>query len=181
VSQATPSDSARKRQILEAAYTYVSEHGLADMSLRPLAEAIGSSPRVLLYLLGSKDALVVALLARARADELRLLGSLGDNPPGALAEVGEAVWHWLSAPEHRGLLILWAESYARSLVNPDGPWADFAAAPCRTGSACRPRPSPVTSGGAVEATRSGPCCWPCCAGHYWTCSQRQTRYARPQP
>ncbi|MGH3608743.1 MAG: TetR/AcrR family transcriptional regulator, partial [Pseudonocardiaceae bacterium] len=29
--------------------------------------------------------------------------------------------------EHRGLLRLWLESYARSLVEPDGPWADFAA------------------------------------------------------
>ena len=40
------------------------------MSLRPLATEIGSSPRVLLFLFGSKDGLVRALLARARADEV---------------------------------------------------------------------------------------------------------------
>ncbi|MFF8909661.1 hypothetical protein [Streptomyces olivaceoviridis] len=28
--------------------------------------------------------------------------------------------------EHRRLLRLWAEAYARSLVEPDGPWAGFA-------------------------------------------------------
>jgi len=46
------------------------------MSLRPLAAAIGSSPRVLLFLFGSKEGLVRALLARARLDELGLLDEI---------------------------------------------------------------------------------------------------------
>jgi AcrR family transcriptional regulator len=68
VNERRAADSARKRQLLDAAYDYVIERGLTELSLRPLAEAIGSSPRVLLYLFGSKDDLVQALLARARAD-----------------------------------------------------------------------------------------------------------------
>ena len=64
--------SARREELLERAYGYALEHGLASLSLRPLAEAIGSSPRVLLFLFGSKDGLVRALLERARADELEL-------------------------------------------------------------------------------------------------------------
>lgn len=38
------------------------------------------------------------------------------------------MWEWLSAPAHRPLLTLWLEAYARSLVEPDGPWAGFARA-----------------------------------------------------
>ena len=38
------------------------------------------------------------------------------------------LWGWLAAEEHRGLLTLWVEGYARSLIDPDGPWAGFAAA-----------------------------------------------------
>ena len=68
--------SARKLEILEATYAYVLAHGMADVSLRPLASAVGSSPRVLLYLFGSKDGLIQALLARAREDELELLERL---------------------------------------------------------------------------------------------------------
>ena len=34
----------------------------------------------------------------------------------------------MAAAEHRGLLTLWVEGYARSLIDPDGPWAGFAAA-----------------------------------------------------
>jgi AcrR family transcriptional regulator len=121
---AVRSDSARKRELLDAAYDYVVEHGLTELSLRPLAEAIGSSPRVLLFLFGSKDGLVQALLARARADELAMLADVETS--GGLAEVGQRVWRWLAHPDHRRLLTLWAEGYARSLVNPAGPWADFA-------------------------------------------------------
>ncbi|MFM9449420.1 TetR/AcrR family transcriptional regulator [Streptomyces acidiscabies] len=124
--QETPPPSARRTELLEAAYRYALTHGLTDLSLRPLAEAIGSSPRVLLFLFGSKDGLVRALLARARTDELALLDRVGQPAPAGLVPAVEQVWTWLAAKEHRPLLRLWAEAYARSLVQPDGPWAGFA-------------------------------------------------------
>jgi AcrR family transcriptional regulator len=117
--------SARKRELLEAAYRYVLGNGLADMSLRPLARAIGSSPRVLLFLFGSKEGLIRALLARAREDELGYLAALRDRR--GMAATGREVWSWLAAPPHRALLALWVEGYARSLVGEPGPWADFGA------------------------------------------------------
>ena len=119
----TEPDSPRKRELLEAAYRYVLSNGLADMSLRPLAREIGSSPRVLLFLFGSKEGLIRALLARAREDELRYLEELRDSR-GAL-EAGREVWSWLAAPSHRALLALWVEGYARSLLSEPGPWAGF--------------------------------------------------------
>lgn len=122
--------SPRQVELLDAAYRYVLAHGLSELSLRPLAKEIGSSPRVLLYLFGSKDGLVRALLARARQAELRLLADLGADgaePSGArLGEVAARLWAWLSADEHRALLGLWLEGYVRSLVHPTGTWAGFA-------------------------------------------------------
>jgi AcrR family transcriptional regulator len=124
-----PPDSARRDEVLELAYRYVLDRGMTGLSLRPLAAAVGSSPRVLLFLFGSKDELVRALLARARADELELLDRLrASSEGGDLGRVAAAVWRWLAAREHRPLLRLWAEGYARSLVEPDGPWAGFARA-----------------------------------------------------
>lgn len=117
-------DSARKQELLDAAYRYVLGNGLADMSLRPLAKEIGSSPRVLLFLFGSKEGLIRALLARAREAELRYLAELRDEHSG-LAGTGRDVWAWLADPSHRALLTLWAEGYARSLLGEPGPWADF--------------------------------------------------------
>lgn len=126
MAAAAQAPSARRDELLESAYRYVLRHGLADMSLRPLAEAVGSSPRVLLFLFGSKDGLVRALLARARQEELALLDAVRRHDDGGLAEAAAGVWRWLSAPEHRDLLRLWVEGYARSLMDPEGAWADFA-------------------------------------------------------
>ena len=117
--------------MLELAYEYALKNGLAHLSLRPVAAAVGSSPRVLLYLFGSKDGLVRALLARARTDELALLDRAlhqGERRSGGLVAAAEHVWSWLTAEDHRALLTLWVEGYARSLVDPDGPWAGFAQA-----------------------------------------------------
>jgi hypothetical protein len=84
---------------------------------------------VLLFLFGSKDGLVGALLARARADELALLARAAPAGVGAdLATVVRATWGWLVADEHRRLLALWVGAYARSLVEPAGPLAGFARA-----------------------------------------------------
>jgi AcrR family transcriptional regulator len=119
-------ESARKRELLEAAYRYVADRGMVDMSLRPLADAIGSSPRVLLFLFGSKDQLIQALLAHAREDELASLRRIDTGSAGGIPATALRVWRWLSAPDHRRVLTLWAEGYARSLINPVGPWGDFA-------------------------------------------------------
>ena len=115
--------SARQQELLEAAYRYALEHGTGELSLRPLAAAIGSSPRVLLYLFGSKEGLIRALLARARADQ----PTFDEGVPG-LEAAGLEVWSWLAEPGHRGLLTFWVEAYSRSLIDPGGPWADFARA-----------------------------------------------------
>jgi AcrR family transcriptional regulator len=147
--QAAP--SARREELLQLAYQYAVAHGRADLSLRPIAAAIGSSPRVLLYLFGSKDGLIRALLAKARADELAMLArfrqagrpggpgagpatgggaaAAGGGPPAAgagLAATAELTWSWLADESHRPLLRLWLDVYCRSLTDPAGPWAGFA-------------------------------------------------------
>lgn len=124
--------SPRRAELLELAYHYVLEHGVADLSLRPLAAAVGSSPRVLLFLFGSKAGLVQAILARARQAELTLLDEVRSAAGGRdVLTIAPELWGWLAAEEHRGLLTLWVEGYARSLIDPHGPWSGFAAATVR--------------------------------------------------
>ncbi|SDK83674.1 transcriptional regulator, TetR family [Nocardioides sp. YR527] len=150
-----PTPSARKTELLEAAYAYALEHGLADLSLRPVAAAIGSSPRVLMFLFGNKDGLVKALLARARVDELAMIEPLHSSVSG-LPEAVAHVWTWLAVEEHRPLLRLWAEAYARSLVEPDGPWGGFAESTVTDWLAvlatCQPEPERTTEQGLVLRT-----------------------------
>ena len=130
MSASAPATSPRRRELLELAYEYVLEHGVADLSLRPLAAAVGSSPRVLLFLFGSKAELVQAMLARAREDELELLrgAAVRRATGGGLIAVASELWGVARRRGAPGLLTLWVEGYARSLIDPDGPWAGFAAA-----------------------------------------------------
>jgi AcrR family transcriptional regulator len=116
--------SARQQELLQRAYEYVLQHGLMTLSLRPLAQAIGSSPRVLLFLFGSKEGLVQALLARARVAELAFLAQM--RRPDDFDSVVRRVWEWLVAKEHRPMLVLWLETYAHSLVEPEGAYGQFA-------------------------------------------------------
>ncbi|TCC65788.1 TetR/AcrR family transcriptional regulator [Kribbella pittospori] len=152
-----PAPSARQQELLERAYTYSLSHGLADLSLRPLAAAIESSPRVLLFLFGSKDGLIRALLARARVDELELLRQIEaryDEPPG-LTVVARELWTWLAEPERRPLMKFWVEAYGRSLVAPDGPWADYGRSTVDDWLELLKASQPDPGSRAAEARRTG--------------------------
>ena len=118
--------SGRRDEVLEASYQHALEIGTTDLALRPMAAAVGSSAGVLVYLFGSKDGLVQALLERARRDELALLASLPESSD--LAGTAQQLWRWLAAPQHRPLLRLWVRSYGHSLTDSTGPWAGFAQA-----------------------------------------------------
>ncbi len=82
--------SARRAELLDACYAYLLSHGLTGLSLRPLAAATGTSPRVLLYLFGSKDGLLRELLSRARSEQLALVAAALDPATAAGAEAPDA-------------------------------------------------------------------------------------------
>ena len=56
---------SRRDELLDQVTDHVLEQGLIGLTLRPLAAAIGTSDRMLIYHFGSRDALVSAVLARA--------------------------------------------------------------------------------------------------------------------
>jgi AcrR family transcriptional regulator len=148
-ARAAAAPSARRAELLDASYAYVLEHGLTGLSLRPLAAATGTSPRVLLYLFGSKDHLVRELLDRARREQLALVSAAltpgaapapdgdgargGDGAEGADAEgadgfavLADRMWALLSAPEQRAVVRLTYEGFLQSLTVEPGPWLGFA-------------------------------------------------------
>jgi AcrR family transcriptional regulator len=110
-----PVDTQRREALLDAAVDYVVEHGLAGLSLRPLAAALGTDAPVLLHHFGSKDNLLVLLLNRVR-DRLRTLArsATGDEPTDQLG----AVWEWTSDPRHEALFRLFFEAYGLALQRP---------------------------------------------------------------
>jgi AcrR family transcriptional regulator len=121
---ARPVNPNRRSETLGAAADYVLAHGLAGLSLRPLARALGTSPRMLLYDFGSKERLVADVLAEIRRREERLL----DADVNTLEEI----WAWISAPEREAFLRLFFEVYVDALKRGEASpfvleWVDFLA------------------------------------------------------
>ena len=58
-------DLQLKQDLLDQVVRYLAVHGMGDVSLRPLAKALGTSPNRLVHHFGSKEELLVAALARA--------------------------------------------------------------------------------------------------------------------
>lgn len=123
--KAATEGSARRQELLRRTLDYAAEHSLSDLSLRPLAKEIGSSPRVLLYLFGSKAGLIRDVLALNRAQQLDLLQEAAQSALGP-RETLERLWAWLVHPARDNLRRLFFEAYTRSAGNHDDAWRAFA-------------------------------------------------------
>lgn len=107
----------RREQILDRAVDYVLAHGVADLSLRPLAKATGASPRLLLYYFGSKEALIVAIVRHGRARQQATMANLHLTPGLGPREITRILWQNFSAPAWEPLTRLFFEVYALALVD----------------------------------------------------------------
>jgi AcrR family transcriptional regulator len=113
---ARPVDPARRAQLLEAAVDYAAERGLADLTLRPLAEALGVLPNTLVHHFGSKEELLSAILNGVR-DRLRAMhAQMEDESKRAPLE---GVWEWTSSPERVALFRSFFEAYGLALHQPE--------------------------------------------------------------
>jgi AcrR family transcriptional regulator len=71
--------ATRRDELAEGATDYALEHGLIGLSLRPLAEALGTSDRMLLYHFRDKDDLVTTIV---RTSTTRSVAAIESLPAG---------------------------------------------------------------------------------------------------
>jgi len=92
--------ATRREELAEAATDYALEHGLIGLSLRPLAQALGTSDRMLLYHFDDKDDLVATILRSTVARSAQNLREL--PPPRDLRSAVTELWRAVSTgPEER--------------------------------------------------------------------------------
>lgn len=129
-----PVDTARRQDLLARALPYLAEHGLAGLSLKPLAAALGTSDRMLVHYFGTKEKLVGLVLAAARPDVPALLaahddhGPPGDPRPRSVTDVAHRLWADLcdDGPQQPRVRLL-LEVMALAMTQPDA-YGPFAAA-----------------------------------------------------
>jgi len=111
-------DEHRPIELLDAIVGYLVKHGVAELSLRPLAKAVGSSPRVLLYYFGSKENLLVEAIKRLRERQRTGFGKMREIRCDDPADLCRAVWKQMSAPESEALFRLSLDTYVLALRHP---------------------------------------------------------------
>lgn len=129
-----PVDEERPGELRAAILQYLIEHGISDLSLRPLAKAVGSSPRALLYHFESKEKMLMSVLVEMRQQQQLLFQQIrGDT----FAEVSGQIWKALSSPsvdpqvkfffELYGVALRQPVLYKEFLSSAVGDWLEFTA------------------------------------------------------
>jgi AcrR family transcriptional regulator len=106
-------------RLLAAAVDFVAAHGVADLSLRRLAAAIGTSHRMVIYHFGSKEGLLVAVVREVEERQRAALAEI-DLDAGSLAELGRRLWRRLTDPALEPLERLFFEMYGQALQGRPG-------------------------------------------------------------
>ena len=95
-----------RQRLLDACTDHAVSHGLPDR-LEPLAAATGASSRMLLYHFGTRDALLLAVLHRARRRQLEMFSDLLRVRPGEpYTATLAAAWTGLTGPRGQPYLRL---------------------------------------------------------------------------
>lgn len=113
----------RKEALTDALVAYLLEHGLSDLSLRPLAAALGTSARLLIYHYGSKEGLLTEVLdsmqTRLRQSFSALAGGAQERRPDRRQDRPlRLFWNWAIAKENYPYLKLLYELQVLAIQNP---------------------------------------------------------------
>jgi len=104
-----PASHARER-LLAAAVRHALDAGIADLSLRQIAAALGTSHRMLIYHFGSREGLLVAITQAVEEQQRAALLESGTTPQDA-----RRFWEHLSDPAMWPQERLFFELYASAL------------------------------------------------------------------
>ncbi|MGW5138534.1 TetR/AcrR family transcriptional regulator [Nocardia beijingensis] len=118
-----PVDHRRRDELLDAVVDYTVEHGLSELSWRPVAAGLGVSPTTLVHHFGTKEQMLQAVLERLRRRMFAATSDAAGAHPD-LAAAARAVWTRTSDPRRQAEFRLFFAVYGRALQAPQQ-FADF--------------------------------------------------------
>lgn len=110
-----PGRGARGR-LLDAVIDHFTTDGLADQSLRRIADAVGTSHRMLLYHFGSKDGLLLEVVREVEARTRAQFAAVGHAAaPERTDELVRSMWRYVADPAVGDFERLFFALYGRAL------------------------------------------------------------------
>jgi AcrR family transcriptional regulator len=119
-------NSERRKELLENIVAVLLEDGLAELSLRPLADKVGSSARLLIYHFGSKENLVKCALEVVHAQAGESLKALAARKqPANLKASLLLFWDWATEDFNQKYFRLMFEADGLSMHRKNSPSDEF--------------------------------------------------------
>lgn len=116
---------SRRTQLLDQVTDHVLEHGLTGLTLRPVAAAIGTSDRMLIYHFESRDGLVSAVITRVTERAIEIVEAL---PTARTVRSGvNRLWETYQEEPMHGCLTAYCQAAATGLIG-DEPYLSEARA-----------------------------------------------------
>lgn len=112
-------DPGRRDELEASLVDHVLAHGLADLSLRGVAAALGISTYPLAYHFGSKEGVVATALAGAEERQRAMVAEWAAEPGGDLADLLRRYWAWASRDEALPFFRLFFEVAGLALRRPE--------------------------------------------------------------
>ncbi|MXG91625.1 TetR family transcriptional regulator [Nocardioides flavescens] len=104
----------RREELLDRVTDHVLAHGLIGLTLRPVAAAVGTSDRMLVYHFESRDALVSAVVERSNERAIAVVAAL---PPAPDVRRGvSALWAAYQEQPLRACLDVYCQAAATGLI-----------------------------------------------------------------
>jgi len=108
----------RKEILTDELVGYLLEHGLSDLSLRPLADALGTSARLLIYHFESKEGLLAEVLDSMQTRLRMSFGSMLEQRAGRSERPLKVFWDWAITDENYPYFKLLYELQILAVQNP---------------------------------------------------------------
>ncbi|MFN0090470.1 MAG: TetR/AcrR family transcriptional regulator [Acidimicrobiales bacterium] len=110
----------RKQDLLEEIVEYLGEHGIGDLSLRPLAKKLGTSTYTLTYQFGSKDGLLIDAVSHAEARQVATVRAwVAETPDISATQLLRRYWAWFVEDENLRLVRMLIEAATLARSQPD--------------------------------------------------------------
>ncbi|MEU2622120.1 TetR family transcriptional regulator [Streptomyces sp. NPDC007157] len=119
-----PANAEKRAELLKQVVHQLQHHGLAQMSLSPLAESIGTTKRMLLYYFGSRENLLAQALAASRPDAHAMFDGVHDS--AGLREAAQALWQAMTTGEQSGPIRMLLQLLSLATTDPEE-YGDLAA------------------------------------------------------
>ena len=104
-----------RERLLGAVIDHLGTQGIGDTSLRGLADAVGTSHRMLIYHFGSREGLLIEVIRTVEAQQRAALAAMLLDEDAAPAEIMRRAWHHIADPSLWPNERLFFEIYTQAL------------------------------------------------------------------